>query len=144
MDKYDTLEYSWVKARAVSMRLRIYLCALTNTNNGPAQSDQLPCPSAPSTHLGLRTQAARATIVLVDRPAHSAGSARASCWAWPTRIASSTCQVHRGSSSWPKCDQQQQPKLILQTCLGANRNTSLSFLFHPSQVLSHPKYTKQN
>ena len=27
MDKYDTLEYSRVKATTVSMRLRIYLCA---------------------------------------------------------------------------------------------------------------------
>jgi hypothetical protein len=32
MDKYDTLEYSWVKATAVSMRLRIYLCVFKNTN----------------------------------------------------------------------------------------------------------------
>jgi hypothetical protein len=32
MDKYDTLKYSQVKATAVSMRLRIYLCALTNSN----------------------------------------------------------------------------------------------------------------
>ena len=32
MDKYDTLEYSWVKATSISMRLRIYLCALINTN----------------------------------------------------------------------------------------------------------------
>jgi hypothetical protein len=29
----DTLEYSRVKAIVVSMRLRIYLFALTNTNN---------------------------------------------------------------------------------------------------------------
>ena len=34
MDKYDTLEYSRVKATAVSARLRIYLCAFKNTNNG--------------------------------------------------------------------------------------------------------------
>jgi hypothetical protein len=33
MDKYDALEYSWVKATSVSMSLRIYLCALINTNN---------------------------------------------------------------------------------------------------------------
>jgi hypothetical protein len=32
MDKYDTLEYSWVKATLVSVHLRIYLCALINTN----------------------------------------------------------------------------------------------------------------
>jgi hypothetical protein len=32
MDKYDTLEYSRVRATAVSVRLRIYLCAFKNTN----------------------------------------------------------------------------------------------------------------
>ena len=32
MDKYDTIEYSRVKATTVSMRLRIYLCAFKNTN----------------------------------------------------------------------------------------------------------------
>ena len=32
MDKYDTLEYSLVKATTVSVRLRISLFALTNTN----------------------------------------------------------------------------------------------------------------
>ena len=32
MDKYDTLEYSWVKATSVSVLLWIYLCALINTN----------------------------------------------------------------------------------------------------------------
>jgi len=32
MDKYDTLEYSWVKATSVSVHLWIYLCALINTN----------------------------------------------------------------------------------------------------------------
>ena len=32
MDKYDTLEYSWVKATVVSLCLRIYLCAFKNTN----------------------------------------------------------------------------------------------------------------
>ena len=32
MDKYDTLEYSWVKATTVSVRLRIYLFVLINTN----------------------------------------------------------------------------------------------------------------
>ena len=31
-DKYDTLEYSWVKATTVSVHLRIYVFALTNTN----------------------------------------------------------------------------------------------------------------
>jgi hypothetical protein len=33
MDKYDTLEYSWVKAITVSVRLQNFLCALINTNN---------------------------------------------------------------------------------------------------------------
>jgi hypothetical protein len=33
-DKYDILEYSWVKATTVSIRLRISLFALTNTNIG--------------------------------------------------------------------------------------------------------------
>jgi hypothetical protein len=32
MDKYDTLEYSWVKAITVSVRLRNFLCVLINTN----------------------------------------------------------------------------------------------------------------
>ena len=32
MDKYDTPEYSWVKATAVSVHLRIYLCTFKNTN----------------------------------------------------------------------------------------------------------------
>lgn len=32
MDKYDTLEYSQIKATAVSVCLRIYLFALRNTN----------------------------------------------------------------------------------------------------------------
>jgi hypothetical protein len=32
MDKYDTLEYSRVKAITVSVRLRNFLCALTITN----------------------------------------------------------------------------------------------------------------
>ena len=32
MDKYDTLEYFWVKAIEVSMHLRIYLCVFKNTN----------------------------------------------------------------------------------------------------------------
>ena len=32
MDKYDTLEYSRVKATTVSMHLWIYLCAFENTN----------------------------------------------------------------------------------------------------------------
>ena len=32
MDKYDTLEYSRVKATTVSVRLWIYLCAFKNTN----------------------------------------------------------------------------------------------------------------
>jgi len=34
MDKYDILEYSWVKATTVSMRLQISLFELTNTNTG--------------------------------------------------------------------------------------------------------------
>ena len=34
MDKYDTLEYSRVKATAVSICLQIYLCAIKNTNTG--------------------------------------------------------------------------------------------------------------
>ena len=32
MDKYDTLEYFWVKVTMVSVHLRISLFALTNTN----------------------------------------------------------------------------------------------------------------
>jgi hypothetical protein len=32
MDKYDTLEYSWVKAITVFVRLRNFLCALININ----------------------------------------------------------------------------------------------------------------
>jgi hypothetical protein len=32
MDEYDTLEYSWVKAITVSVRLRNFLCVLTITN----------------------------------------------------------------------------------------------------------------
>jgi len=32
MDKYDTLEYAWVKATTVSVHLLIYLFALINTN----------------------------------------------------------------------------------------------------------------
>jgi hypothetical protein len=32
VDNYDTLEYSRVKAIAVSVRLRIFLCTLINTN----------------------------------------------------------------------------------------------------------------
>jgi hypothetical protein len=32
MDKYNTLEYSWVKATTVSVHLQIYLCAFKNTN----------------------------------------------------------------------------------------------------------------
>jgi hypothetical protein len=34
MDKYDTLEYSWVKATTVSIHLWIYLFLLSNTNKG--------------------------------------------------------------------------------------------------------------
>jgi hypothetical protein len=34
VDKYDTLEYSRVKAITVSVRLRNFLCALINTNRG--------------------------------------------------------------------------------------------------------------
>jgi hypothetical protein len=33
MDKYDTLEYSRVKAITVFMRLQNFLCALTITNS---------------------------------------------------------------------------------------------------------------
>jgi hypothetical protein len=33
MNKYDTLEYSQVKATTVSVRLRIYLFAFENANN---------------------------------------------------------------------------------------------------------------
>jgi predicted membrane protein len=33
MDKYDTLEYSRVKAVTVFMRLQNFLCVLINTNN---------------------------------------------------------------------------------------------------------------
>jgi hypothetical protein len=33
MDKYDTLEYSWIKAITVSMHLWNFLCTLINTNN---------------------------------------------------------------------------------------------------------------
>jgi hypothetical protein len=32
MDKYNTLEYSWIKAITVSVRLPNFLCALTITN----------------------------------------------------------------------------------------------------------------
>jgi hypothetical protein len=32
MDKYDTLEYSWVKAIMVFVRLQKFLCALTITD----------------------------------------------------------------------------------------------------------------
>jgi hypothetical protein len=32
VDKYDTLEYSRVKAITISVRLRNFLCALINTN----------------------------------------------------------------------------------------------------------------
>jgi hypothetical protein len=32
VDKYDTVEYSRVKAITVSVRLRNFLCALINTN----------------------------------------------------------------------------------------------------------------
>jgi hypothetical protein len=32
MDKYDILEYSWVRATAVSVRFQIYLCVFKNTN----------------------------------------------------------------------------------------------------------------
>ena len=33
LSRYDTLEYSWVKATAVSVRLRILFMTLQNTNN---------------------------------------------------------------------------------------------------------------
>ena len=32
MDKYDTLEYSWVKSTTASVRLWIYLYVFKNTN----------------------------------------------------------------------------------------------------------------
>ena len=32
LSRYDTLEYSWVKATAVSVRLRILFVTLQNTN----------------------------------------------------------------------------------------------------------------
>jgi hypothetical protein len=35
VDKYDTLEYSRVKAITVFVRLRIYLCAFKNINKYP-------------------------------------------------------------------------------------------------------------
>jgi hypothetical protein len=33
VDKYDTLEYSWVKTITISVHLWNFLCALTITNN---------------------------------------------------------------------------------------------------------------
>ena len=38
---YDTLEYSWVKATAVSVRLRILFVTLQNTNNGDLRTKSL-------------------------------------------------------------------------------------------------------
>ena len=35
---YDTLEYSWVKATAVSMRLWILFVTLQNTNSGEGET----------------------------------------------------------------------------------------------------------
>ena len=35
---YDTLEYSWVKATAVSVRLRILFVTLQNTNSGEGET----------------------------------------------------------------------------------------------------------
>ena len=40
LNGYDTLEYSWVKAIAVSVRLRILFVALQNTNNDRLQPRQ--------------------------------------------------------------------------------------------------------
>jgi hypothetical protein len=39
VDKYNTLEYSWVKAITVSVRLWISLCALINTNTSAEARD---------------------------------------------------------------------------------------------------------
>ena len=35
---YDTLKYSWVKATAVSVRLRILFVTLQNTNSGEGET----------------------------------------------------------------------------------------------------------
>ena len=50
---YDTLEYSWVKTTAVSVRLRILFVTLQNTNSRlasprPAGLGVLPCVHRPS------------------------------------------------------------------------------------------------
>ena len=39
---YDTLEYSWVKATMVSVRLRILFVTLQNTNNEVLKTDLVP------------------------------------------------------------------------------------------------------
>ena len=39
MDKYDTLEYSWVKVTTVSVHLQISLFALTNTNTNEGMTE---------------------------------------------------------------------------------------------------------
>ena len=44
MDKYNTLEYFWVKATSVSVRLWIYLCAFKNTDNKACKKDPFPLP----------------------------------------------------------------------------------------------------
>ena len=48
MDKYDILEYSWVKATMVSVRLRIPMFALINTNkiSGAVAGDYIPVSDA--------------------------------------------------------------------------------------------------
>ena len=48
MDKYDTLEYSRVKATMISMCLRIYLCAFKNTNTHDNEKDQVTSSSSQS------------------------------------------------------------------------------------------------
>ena len=42
LNGYDTLEYSWVKATAVSIRLQILFVTLQNTNNSPVVPSNLP------------------------------------------------------------------------------------------------------
>ena len=41
---YDTLEYSWVKATMVSVRLRILFLTLQSTNNIQTEASQITCP----------------------------------------------------------------------------------------------------
>jgi hypothetical protein len=43
MDKYDTMEYSQVKAITVFVRLQNSLCALINTNNAYVQHKYHEC-----------------------------------------------------------------------------------------------------